>query len=885
MFKKYNYLSTEKDLKKVHVFLQEKKPKYMSYDTETNGLNLYETCLIGFSFSLDSKSGFYVPLLTWVPDTKSTKTITIDKEKIEVFQNGHFIDHWTGKTYPEFVTPKEYKIPEFIIEYMRSWFSNTSLIMHNAPFDVNQTWANTGIDLSDRVFLDTSLLVHVINENTRNGLKDTAEEWKEELGINPHALSNQEQKELGTTIIRNGGLYNSRNKNVWRAEPETLAKYAIADTFLTFGVFEVGIKKFIADLGPEMLDWFFKDEVMPVCKEVVIPMKRKGVLVDVDLFSKMERETKIKLEELEDRIIVEINPLLTNFNIGKSFNEVVTNGKFVKKVIELEGLSYPTKFDKKTNTYKETLSKAELKKHYQQNPHWVWSWCLGETEIPYSLNQIKKIKQDIFVEATGGKRYSFNIGSSMHLRWLFCDQLQHDKSKLPQTDSATKDNPIPSMGAEVLEEFFLEKYPWVADLMLWKKLIKLYDSYICTALALNRDGYLYMDMKQNGTVSGRFACSGGFNLHTLPKAEEYDNCIKCDSTNITKHFQNELIFDVICQDCGHVDLENLASSGIKKAFIAPPGYKIVAADWASAEPRLFAFNSGDPKLKEIFTKDLDFYSKIYCDIHQEPYRNLKKSGSSEDKNNRNKYKGIALSIPYGSRGPQVASLMGLRRFFFDKKTGKHKESLDVEGGWEVVNQYLDAYPELRKYMKKCEHDSLTKGYVKTLIGRKRHFNYTKIVFEILNNFNIGVDEFLDCKKSLLENPNTECGLNEDALKYFSQETGIKYSDILKKGSWTYVRSLFKNELNNSKNFPIQGLASHITNRAMLEVVRDCKIHNVDAYLVLQVHDELIGYVKDEQSELGASIFKDKMEKNLYTTKVDIPMLAEPIIANNLRDAK
>ena len=134
--------------------------------------------------------------------------------------------------------------------------------MHNAPFDVNQIYINYGIDLAPHVFMDTSLLSHIINENSSNALKRIADEWRDDLGINPHALANQEQKELNQSIIENGG----KGGQVWRANPFYLGKYACADTFLTFGIYEVGMKKFIEEFGEEGLQWLLEDEVMPLCQ-------------------------------------------------------------------------------------------------------------------------------------------------------------------------------------------------------------------------------------------------------------------------------------------------------------------------------------------------------------------------------------------------------------------------------------------------------------------------------------------------------------------------------------------------------------------------------------------------------------------------------------------
>jgi DNA polymerase I-like protein with 3'-5' exonuclease and polymerase domains len=891
-WKKYNILDTKELLERADEFLMDgDTPRFqlMAYDTETNGLNLYKTVVIGFSFSLDSKSGFYVPLLYWVPDEKSEKIRSIDKVKRPIFEEGQFRCHWTGKNYPENVTPKQYQPPQFIKDLAKRWFSKVKLIMHNAPFDVNHTFINLEVDLAKNVLMDTALLAHIVNENSPNSLKEVATEWKEDLGFNPFVDANMEQKELGDSIIRNGGTYNSRTKHVWRAAEGPLGKYAVADTFLTFGIYEAGMERFLAEFGEAGLDWLFEDEVMPVCREVVIPMKRKGVYVDVPYFTQLQLDAEAKLEQLEDAIQEVVEPYLAEFTIGDSMDEAVSQQRFIKRIMQMEGLSAPKKVNKKTGTVKDTLGKPDVKKLYKTNPHWLWGYILGEDEIKYSEAKQQQIKAELYKEVLG-RRYRFNIGSDAHLRWLFCDKLGMDKTKLPQTDSATKQNPIPSMAAEVLEDNMLKNFPWVKKLLLFKKISKLQGTYIEPAVNLNQEGWLYMDMKQNGTISGRFSCSGGFNLQTLPKVEELDKCPKCGARakdkNIVVSHPHTLLATITCKVCKHVEEDILCPSAIKRGFIAPPGYKILNADYSSLEPRCFAFVSGDKKLKQVYWDDLDLYSKVYCDMMQEPYVNLKEAGRNKE---RDLIKPVILGIPYGARDPQVANLMGLKKIrkFRNRETGKleQKEVLDVEKGGEYRSLYLKTYKNLAKYMLKQETASITEGYVTTLIGRRRHFQYAPFIYELVTAHDVTVDEFLDAKYSELQKHSPGIGLSREGLEIFCKKYKRDFADVMEKGAWAYVREIFKGEYNNSKNYPIQGLAGHICNRGMLDTMRGFRKAKLDAWVCLQVHDEITCYVKMEQVELALPLQKQGMESNKFAKLIDIPMIAEPVVCDNLKDSK
>jgi DNA polymerase I-like protein with 3'-5' exonuclease and polymerase domains len=904
---KYNYINSMELIQKVDkMMITDGKQNYelVSIDTETNGLRHKIASVIGFSWSVDDQKGWYLPLVEWIPDESSLKTVTKNKKKYEAFMDGHFRCVWTGKTYPEFFKPHEYEMPEFIPALIIRWFKGTRDIYHNAPFDVNHLHEITGVDLCDEVFADTALLSHILNENSPNGLKETASEWKEELGINPHQMANQEQKELGESVIRNGGdvTPSGKPKTVWRAEPEFMCKYACSDTFLTYGVFKVGIQKFIQRFGEDMLDWFFTKEVMPLCREVVIPMKRKGVYIDVPHFQKAAKETAQKLLDLEDAVIESVKDHLPHFTIGKSLDEAISNQRLVKRIIEIEGKSIPTKLDKKTGKYKETLAKGVVKKVYQEDPHWIWGYILGEDEIAYSDEKLLAIKKQLYLEVEG-RRYRFNPGSDNHLRWLFCDRLGYSKTDLPQTDSATKDNPIPSMAADVLTEFILPDHPWIANILKFKKLRKLHSGYMLPALNLNIDGWLYMDMRQNGTKSGRFACSGGFNLQTLPKIdaemEAKEECPKCKSNNTAVHQEISALADVTCNDCGHVQVGVVCPSVIKKGFIAPPGFKIVNADYSSLEPRCFAFVSGDDKLKEVYWNGLDLYSKVYCDMyddenqysaHPDADNFLKKLNKAA----RTGVKPIVLGIPYGANKYQVAQL--LDAYVEVKKDGKLVKFPDTARGQATIDQYLGTYKDLQKYMEKCEIDCLTKGYVETLIGRRRHFMYAPKIYRFLVTKRIKVEEIIEASSNQLKKHTTKfvsangnmISLTEGELKALISDMGLPYKNCVNKGYWLYVKNLLKADLNNSKNHPIQGLAGHITNKGMLETTRLFKQNNIPldvGWVCLQIHDEIMTYVREDMSQLGADCLQSGMEKNEFTALLDIDMIAEPEICDCVMEAK
>ena len=874
---------------------------------------LQRATVVGFSISISPDQGWYVPILVWERDLKSKRARSYKKVKYpESYSDGWLKCHWTGEKFDEFVTPKEYNLRErvpFIPAFIQRWLGQVNTYMWNAPFDINHTYINSGVDLTNGLFLDGSLMAHVIDDNYSVGLTQNAEKYKVELGINPHANAAKEKAELDHSIIVNGGTPGM----VWRADLEPQSKYACMDTNLTFGLCQILIQKFSEEYGQRGIDWFFQKEVMPVCKEVVIEMKRRGVYIDVAHFEGLAEQNETKMNELEDSIVegLEKEGYLEGFDVGKSIDEAVSQGRFLKKLVELEGLKVPTKFDKKAGVEKETMAKTVIKKVYQEDPHWVWGYILGEDEIKYSDAKVEEIKRGLYLEVMK-RRHRFNIGSSAHLTWLFCDKLGMQKKSFPQTDSATKENPIPQMTAEVLEEMLLPKYEWVAKIMSWKKLQKMQSTYVKPALNLQHEGWLYMDMKQNGTISGRFSCAGGYNLQTLPRVDDeletIEACEKCHSETYDKdgnltgnvELSEELhcMTDMHCKVCGHSKYDIPRPSAIKKGFIAPPGYKIVNADYSSLEPRCFAVMSGEDSIKQVYWDGLDLYSQVYCVMFDD--QNQYSANPKDDnflkkvaKAKRTWIKPVVLGIPYGAEEAQVASMVGAKKQIKDKKTKEIREFPDFDEGRRILDMYFDAFPNLKKYMDAQDEKAVLQGYVETLVGRRRHLPFVKKISDVLAKNDIDYRDLKDAPKKKIAKPDctytskrgVEVTLTKEMLEEIREDIGIHREKLEDKDYWVMIRALMKNDLNGSKNTPIQGLAGHITNKGMLDSTRLFRNNNVDGWVCLQVHDEITSYVRDEQAEQGSDLLKQGMENNEFAALLDVAMVADPIICTDLKEAK
>jgi len=413
-----------------------------------------------------------------------------------------------------------------------------------------------------------------------------------------------------------------------------------------------------------------------------------------------------------------------------------------------------------------------------------------------------------FYKQVKGVRRVFNFDSGDDKAFLLYDILGLPCNKFTASGKRSVD-------AAALEELAIEYKDTneVIQLVLERASErKMLSTYVESILEHQQDGFIYTGFNQAGTLSGRYSSSKPLNLQTLPREDKR----------------------------------------IKSGFIPNEGDVIIGADYESAEPKIFAFISGDQKLKDIFKDGLDFYSKVAIDTE-----NL--SGVSADPNAENFLKKVnpnkrqfakayALGLAYGMKAGKLAMQLGI-------------EYLEAQ---DLVNAYLCAYPSLKLWMTQSEEDAKSLGYVTSIVGRKRR---TPLVHELYNKYHI--DNF--SKKYL-------------TMFYDRNKGKLPLLNEFKDPLAFYLNC--NNELNNAKNFQIQSLAGSVTNAAMIKFVNSIKDKQVFAKLLLTVHDEIIVECKKEDATLVASILKDSMENNWVSGMIDVAMVAEPVISDiSLAEAK
>ena len=240
---------------------------------------------------------------------------------------------------------------------------------------------------------------------------------------------------------------------------------------------------------------------------------------------------------------------------------------------------------------------------------------------------------------------------------------------------------------------------------------------------------------------------------------------------------------------------------IRKAFIPEENSVFLSSDYSQIELRMFAHMSGEQNLIDAFKHHLDIHTKTAMDIYHV-------SKDEVTKNMRRDAKAVNFGIIYGISSFGLAEDLGV-----DIKTAK-----------KFLDNYLETFPGIKNYMDKIIKDAYEKGYVKTIMNRKRN-----------------IDE--------LYNTN-------HMIKVQGERMAL--------------------------NTPIQGSSADILKKAMIDIYNEFNRLNLESKIILQVHDELIFNVKNDELEKVKKIVINFME-NAY--KLNVPLEVDVEIGKNWYDAK
>ncbi len=342
----------------------------------------------------------------------------------------------------------------------------------------------------------------------------------------------------------------------------------------------------------------------------------------------------------------------------------------------------------------------------------------------------------------------FNLGSPKQL-----GQILFEEQGIPVLKKTPKG--APSTAEAVLEELALD-YPLPKVIMEHRGLAKLKSTYTdkLPRLVNKATGRLHTSYHQAVTATGRLSSSDP-NLQNIPiRTEE--------------------------------------GRKIRQAFIARPGYRIVAADYSQIELRIMAHLSEDRGLLDAFAEGRDIHAATAAEVFGVPLAKV-------TPDQRRSAKAINFGLIYGM------SAWGLSRQL-------HIERNQAQT-W--IERYFDRYPGVARYMERIRSQAAEDGFVETVFGRR------------------------------LTLP--EIHSQNRARRQGAERTAI--------------------------NAPMQGTAADIIKRAMIDV--DAWLQGeaceIDAWMVMQVHDELVFEVAEGQVEAFIEQVKGRMQS---AAELSVPLIVE-----------
>lgn len=230
---------------------------------------------------------------------------------------------------------------------------------------------------------------------------------------------------------------------------------------------------------------------------------------------------------------------------------------------------------------------------------------------------------------------------------------------------------------------------------------------------------------------------------------------------------------------------------IRKAFVpADESRLILSADYSQIELRVMAHISGDDGLREAFLNREDIHTttaaKVFSVAPEEVSRDM-----------RRKAKEVNFGIMYGI-GPFGLS----RRLEISQAEGK-----------EIIDRYFERFPKVRQYVNDTLSQARTKGYVATLLGRRR---------------------YLPDLKS--KNQNVRSNAERQAI-----------------------------------NMPIQGTSADMIKAAMVAIDRSFILERLTSRMILQVHDELVFEIERQEEAVVRRTVEQLMKGAM---KLSVPVEVE-----------
>ena len=320
-----------------------------------------------------------------------------------------------------------------------------------------------------------------------------------------------------------------------------------------------------------------------------------------------------------------------------------------------------------------------------------------------------------------------------------------------------------STNAEVLDKL-RGAHPIVEEVLSYRQYAKLKSTYVDGLLkVLSPDGRVRTSFQMTVTATGRLSSTEP-NLQNIPTRTEL-------------------------------------GSELRRMFAADPGKVLVDADYSQIELRLLAHISGDEAMEEAFRSGEDFHTVTAAHVFGVPVETV-------TANMRRAAKAVNFGIVYGISAFSLSQDLGVT----------------VAEAKEYMEAYFARFPGVKRYMDDVVAQAKERGYVETLMHRRRALPEIKS-----SNFN---------------------------MRSFGERVAL--------------------------NMPIQGTAADIIKLAMVRVFHRLKREGLAAKLIMQVHDELIVECPEEETAQVKALLTEEMEG---VFPLAVPLTAEAHSGKNWLEAK
>ncbi|HKK78395.1 MAG TPA: DNA polymerase I [Phaeodactylibacter sp.] len=339
-----------------------------------------------------------------------------------------------------------------------------------------------------------------------------------------------------------------------------------------------------------------------------------------------------------------------------------------------------------------------------------------------------------------------------------------DKMGLPYRFKKTKSGQY-STSEDKLAELAAD-YPIVDKILDFRGLTKLKSTYVdaLPKLVNPRTGRIHSSFNQALTATGRLS-SNDPNLQNIP-------------------------------------IRTPEGARVREAFVPrDEDHVLLAADYSQIELRLIAEISGDEAMLEAFQSGKDIHSATAARVFDVPYEEVSRE-------QRYRAKTVNFAIIYGAGATNLSQQLDIKR-------AEAKE---------LIEQYFNRYPGLKKFMDETVEQARKQGFVKTIMGRRRY------------------------------------------LRDIDSRNGVLRSHAER----------------NAINTPVQGSAADMIKIAMVNINEEFEKQQFKSKMILQVHDELVFDAHKDELQTVKPIIEDKMKNAL--PDLSVPILVEMGEGRNWREA-